>query len=185
MPKPVTVEEHVEQLTKEKLYGRPLENQADEAFCQKVASGMPTSQAYLEAGFQNTTNSSRYLKRASIQRRLLELRSEQLNKKLRQTTYSREWVIEQLIDIAIRTKETGQWKDAIHAIQLLGQDLGMFIRRTETRRGDAVSEADAKAIKAEIRNLVAKLGFNIERKDTSGDAEEAGEEPAEPVRTVQ
>lgn len=118
-----------------------------EQFCKEYVVDLCGRKAAIRAGFSAKTAdslASQYLKKPLIAARVEELMSDRAKK----GAISREWVLERLRQIVERSmqevavtdrdgKPTGEWRfdaaNAVKALQLLGQHVGLFDeRRDET-----------------------------------------------------
>lgn len=110
-----------------------LKNSRHELFAQAIASGKTPTDAYTLAGFvPNGANGSRLLSVESVRKRVSEIQSAMAARLVKQAYYTREWVVEQLIDNVERAKAAKDYGAANAALRLLGAERSMFITRTET-----------------------------------------------------
>lgn len=110
-----------------------LENSRWELFAQATASGKKPSLAYVCAGFvASSANACRLLSRDSVRQRVNEIQSAMAARAVKQAYYTREWVVEQLIDNVMRAKAASDYGAANTALKLLGIEQSMFVDRKET-----------------------------------------------------
>jgi phage terminase small subunit len=135
----------------------PLPVSKQEHFCQLVNNGDNPTRAYIVAGYSETGASqgaSRLLRNVNVSARLDYLRNvkeklhqEAVKEVVKKAALSKEWVLEQLIENvqmakaaeAVLNKDgepTGEYRQnlaaANKALELLGSELGMFIKKVET-----------------------------------------------------
>jgi phage terminase small subunit len=105
-----------------------LSNPRHERFAQELAKGKSATEAYSEAGYQESrASASRLLTNANVQARVAELQE----RAAANVVISREWVLEQLIDNAAQAKQQGDIGPSNQALQLIGKEIGMFVDRSE------------------------------------------------------
>jgi phage terminase small subunit len=134
----------------------PLDNAKHEHFAQLVSNGESASQAYVLAGYSPQgagQSANKLLKKPEVSSRLAYLRAtkEQSHADARQAVIekaalTKEWIITQLMENVAMAKqagpvrdsegnETGEYKQnlpaANKALELLGVELGMFIKKAE------------------------------------------------------
>ena len=110
-----------------------LRNARHELFAQAIASGKAPSEAYVLAGFAyNTGNASRLNALESVRTRVSELHRAMAARSVKQANYTREWVVEELIDNVTRAKAVKDFSAANAALRLLGVERQMFIDRKES-----------------------------------------------------
>jgi phage terminase small subunit len=134
----------------------PLDNAKHEHFAQLVSNGESASQAYVLAGYSPQgagQSANKLLKKPEVSSRLAYLRGikEQTHAEARQAVIekaalTKEWIITQLMENVAMAKqaepvrdsegnETGEYKQnlpaANKALELLGVELGMFIKKAE------------------------------------------------------
>ena len=159
-----------------------LRNAKHERFAQERSTGSKLCDAYLAAGYsgsraQATSHASRLAQRPEVAERITELQERMADKVVRNVTYDRDYVIENLkenLERALTNRPvldrqgnpTGDYRydGAVvnRAIELLGNELGMFVketRRRETREFEDMSDdelaAAARAAADRIRALPA------------------------------
>ncbi len=134
-----------------------LEDPRHESFCQKVVSGLSARAAYRESGFGNSKSGcTRIANSPAITARISELRAENLKRQLKQTTYNRDWVIATLLDTVKEAQADRKHREVILALEKLGGELGMFVRKSETTTKSEVPESKEK-VRAEITALLGKV----------------------------
>lgn len=162
----------------------PLDNGKHEHFCQLVANGESATQAYVLAGYSEkgaAASASRLLKAAEICERLAFLRSlkekqhaEAVNAVIERHALTKDWVIQQLMENVDMAKQatpvldrqgnpTGLYEQnlaaANRALELLGTELGMFIKKAEVGKpGDFQELSDAELERQRVE-LERELGI--------------------------
>lgn len=129
-----------------------LANQRHEEFARGLARGKTIDQAYQDAGFKpNRSNASRLNSNDSIQNRVAELQERAATN----VVLSREWVLEQLIDNAMKAKLRNDGSVANRALELLGKEIGMFVDRKEIRTGplDEATPDELEQLREELVSL--------------------------------
>lgn len=105
-----------------------LPNPRHERFAQELAKGKSATEAYAEAGYEESRSAaSRLLTNVNVQERVEELQ----NRAAANVVLTREWVLEQLIDNATKAKVAGDFSPSNQALNLLGKEIGMFVDRSE------------------------------------------------------
>lgn len=105
-----------------------LANARHERFAQELAKGKSATEAYAEAGYEESRSAaSRLSANVNVQARVAELKE----RAAANVSLTREWVLEQLVDNAAKAKEAGDFGPSNQALNLLGKELGMFVERTE------------------------------------------------------
>lgn len=156
-----------------------LKNARHELFAQELANGTNASQAYRNAGYSdNRAAASRLQQDERIKQRvaqLLEIRRKQhakaSEKAVQALGVDRQWVLGKLVENVERGlqaravldddgKPIGEYKYdggvVNRALELLGIEQGMFIKRTETGApGEFAAAASAEEVLAKVR---AELG---------------------------
>jgi|GEM_PF-920131 phage terminase small subunit len=137
-----------------------LTNPKHERFAQELANGVSASQAYEKAGFRpNRPNASRLRHSEHIKQRVAELlaarqrQAEKASEKaLRELAIDRRWVLERLVTNATTALENGDGSVANRALELIGIEHGMFIKRSETGGpGDFAAIQSAQDLIAQVR----------------------------------
>jgi len=106
-----------------------LRNPRHERFAQLVATGMSAAEAYVAAGYAEKaayTCGPRLLKTSSVQARVRELQHTIAKMSIDQAVIDRGFVLRELRDNALSTKQNQQWSASNRALELLGKELGMF-----------------------------------------------------------
>lgn len=105
-----------------------LSNPRHERFAQELAKGKSATEAYFEAGYEESRSAaSRLSTNVNVQERVEELKE----RSAANVMLSREWVLEQLVDNASKAKAAGDFGPSNQALNLLGKELGMFVDKTE------------------------------------------------------
>lgn len=105
-----------------------LANPRHERFAQELAKGKSATEAYAEAGYEESRSAaSRLSSNVNVQARVAELQE----RAAANVVISREWVLEQLVDNAKLAKAAGDIAPSNQALNLIGKELGMFVERTE------------------------------------------------------
>ncbi len=176
-----------------------------ERFCNLIAlEGMTSVQAYQKAGYRGADRKAWMLVcQNPIKDRIAELRERVSRRKIEEVVYKADytagWISTNLIEVFERgmaakpvldTKgvECGVWKcdlrAATRALELLGIELGMFVKRSEVRHGEINPlEGTQEELRGRIRALCQRLGIRLA--DDAGDAAPTGETASKPVPTLQ
>ena len=176
-----------------------LKNPKHELFAQELASGTNASQAYRNAGFSDSrANACRLQQDERIRQRVGELLEERRKqhakaseKAVQKLGLDRQWVLSKLVENVERGlqaravlddegKPIGEYRYdggvVNRALELLGVEQGMFIKRTETGQpGDFADLTSVDAIMARVR---ADLGDEMADAITQALAKQA-DTPAE------
>lgn len=161
----------------------PLDNGKHEHFCQLVTNGESATQAYVLAGYSDKgagQSANKLLKKPEISSRLAYLRAikEQEHAAARtavieQAGLNKEWVIAQLMENVAMAKQaepvrdadgnkTGEYKQnlpaANKALELLGVELGMFIKKAEVGKPGEFSDLTDAELEREIKERERQLG---------------------------
>lgn len=161
----------------------PLSNAKHEHFVQLVATGESATKAYELAGYSAqgaAASASRLLKSAQICERLAFLRSlkeqqhaEVTNRVIERAGLSKEWVIAQLIEnvsmakaaepvLDSEGKPTGEYKQnlpaANKALELLGVELGMFIKKAEVGKPGEFQDLTDAELERQTKELERQFG---------------------------
>lgn len=106
-----------------------LSNQRHERFAQELAKGKSASEAYIEAGYEESRSAaSRLSANVNVQQRVAELKE----RAAANVVVTREWVLEQLVDNAAKAKAAGDFGPSNQALNLVGKEIGMFVDRSES-----------------------------------------------------
>lgn len=165
----------------------PVDNAKHEHFCQLIANGENNTQAYVLAGYSEkgaAASAARLLKNADICDRIAFLRNEKeavhreaIVERIERSQIDAAWIEAKLVDaidmgmqaVPVLDSEgapTGEYKQnlpaAIKALELLGINRGLFVKKTEVGKpGDFADLADdelARQIKETERQIVAAGG---------------------------
>lgn len=129
-------------------------------FAQELARGENASQAYRNAGFSdNRANACRLQQDERIKQRVAQLLTEKARqhakaseKAIQKLSISREWVLAKLVENAEGALERKDGSTANRALELLGIEQGMFIKRTESGApGDFAGLTSADEVIARVR----------------------------------
>ncbi len=162
----------------------PLDNAKHEHFCQLVANGESATQAYVLAGYSEqgaAASASRLLKKAEICERLAFLRSlkeeqhaEATRAVIERHALTKEWVIAQLMENVAMAKQaepvldrqgnfTGEYQQnlpaANRALELLGSEIGMFIKKAEVGKPGEFAELSDAELERQRIELEKELGI--------------------------
>lgn len=164
-----------------------LGNERHELYCQHRAKGMVPSKAARAAGF--ATGSSIYSElenNPDVVGRITELMRSFEEKKDQNriaaeeaarvvgqmTGFSRAWVIEQLAATAIEARQSREFAESTHALELIGKEFGMFKGNNEQGDGSMVSpHLDMDSTEALLRKAEEPLQIEAEPKDEPPDIE--------------
>lgn len=177
------------------------ENPRWEVFSSLVASGIPLSTAYINAGFSSTSaesSSSRLAVHPKVAARIAELRQLKATSREQTAWLNRQYVIDNLREIVERCmqvkpilnsegQETGQFtfqpQAANRSLELLGKAAGIFIERSESVTLDIdkfsdeqLNEIIAKAEAKQTKEVVEPKG--VEAKQVT---EDGGAKSADPI----
>ena len=139
-----------------------LNNPSYERFAQLVATGQSPAQAYTAVGYQEKTAYTcgpRLLKRVEVRARVDELRQTVARSAVDAVALTRQYVLSELMDNALKAKENQQFSASNRALELLGKELGLFVDRSELGPiwdGDPTTLTDQQlqGIVAHMRRLV-------------------------------
>jgi len=109
-----------------------LNHPRHEHYAQLVAAGQSPAEAYAATGYKGTTAYTcgpRLLKRAEVQTRVTELQQTVAQGAVTRAEICRELVLRELLDNALKAKQAQQWSASNRALELLGEELGMFQER--------------------------------------------------------
>jgi hypothetical protein len=134
-----------------------LANPRHERFAQELAKGKSATEAYSEAGYQESrASASRLLTNANVQARVAELQE----RAAANVVISREWVLEQLIDNAAQAKQQGDIGPSNQALQLIGKEIGMLAVLRYNRDTLSPAKFQESAIEFDFVALDHKYPFN-------------------------
>ena len=108
----------------------PLRDGKHERFAQNLASGQSAAEAYRACGYRGkgaSQSASRLLRRAEVAARVEELKTDVSRAVVARIAVTEAWVRNELVGIALRSRESGETGEAIRALSLLGKSLGMFV----------------------------------------------------------
>ena len=137
----------------------PLENPRHEHFAQLVATGQPPAQAYAAAGYEEKTAYTcgpRLLKRPEVRSRVKELQQTVAQTSVSRAALSREFVVRELMDNALKAKANHEWPASNRALELLGRELGMFVERVCTWSG-RLEDLDPEQLDNYLASLKARI----------------------------
>ena len=103
-----------------------LNNPRQEHFAQLVATGQTPAQAYAAAGYEEKTAYTcgpRLLKRPEVRSRVTELQQTAAQTSVSRAALSRDFVVRELMDNALKAKENHEWPASNRALELLGREL--------------------------------------------------------------
>jgi phage terminase small subunit len=165
----------------------PLNNAKHEHFCQLVSNGESATQAYILAGYSENgakQGASRLLTNVDVCSRIEYLRrqKEEIHKEtvaeaIQQVGISKQWVIEQLVENVMIAKAaepvldnegrpTGEYRTnlpaANKALELIGVELGMFVKKVETGGPGDFEKLSDDEIERRIRDTERALGISEE-----------------------
>ena len=165
----------------------PLDNPKHERFAQAVAAGKSAVDAYESAGYRrNRGHASTLRKNPKLLKRvdeILETRG-QIQQRgtlaaIERTRLTKTTIIEMLLADRELARKNGQSSAAIRATELLGIELGMFIRKTHNRHSHErkLSEMSPEERAQEIQRLTGLARQVIARARTiEGEASVVDEE---------
>lgn len=103
-----------------------ISNARHERFAQALASGMTADAAYEEAGYKpNRGNASTLKANQSILDRVAEFQEAGA----KSVAIDKAWVLKQLQENHTDAKEAGQYSASNKALELIGVEIGMFVKR--------------------------------------------------------
>jgi hypothetical protein len=118
-----------------------LDDPRYERFSQLLSKGLPQGQAYVEAGFQATTDQSirvgahKLAKKAAVAKRVTELQEAAARRAERESGIDKKWVLLRLRDLSDAAQGAKQYGPSIRAIELVGKEMGLFVDRHEVKSG--------------------------------------------------
>lgn len=161
-----------------------LKNAKHEHFCQLVSNGDSALQAYILAGYSKNgakQSASRLLTHADVCARIEYLRkvkeekhAEAVEKAAKKVGITKEWILEQLAENVAMAKQavpvldnegkpTGEYKQnlaaANKALELLGIESGMFIKKVETGGPGDFERLTDEELEQRIRDTEHALGI--------------------------
>jgi Terminase small subunit len=148
----------------------PLRNPRQEQFARGIAAGVTPPEAYVSAGYSRngaSPSAGRLLRNALIRARVAELQQAVADSVVERCALSREWVLERLKQVVIRSmiEEDFQPAGANRALELLGRELGMFVDRTEHTVWNGDPSTLSAAQQARLMTELEKAAF---RDDPAG-----------------
>jgi phage terminase small subunit len=112
----------------------PLKNARHERFAVAMATGMPASQAYVEAGFKyNEGNAIRLKGNEKVAARIAELEAKRTEKVISATAIDAAWVLNKAVELHSKALETNQLSVAKGTVELIGKhvDVQAFREQVE------------------------------------------------------
>lgn len=109
----------------------PLRNQRHERFAVLLNAGKTQADSYIQAGYTAanektlSVSASRLAAHPDIQRRLAELRDAQ------RVVLSKDWLIDQMIEVTAEARADRSQSAAIRALELLGREKNAFTERKD------------------------------------------------------
>lgn len=178
-----------------------LGNDKHEFYSRHRARNMNAAKAAIAAGYSAGSSTTHLEENEDIQARIVELRAEYESQKEQQRVaaveaakvvgqlagYGRAWVIQQLAEVAGLAKNAEQFKDATHALELIGKDFGMFQGGSEDEEKNTIPQTmDLDALAAVIDSTHADLPSDGPEKVKNFNHEDAmaliaGQRRADPV----
>jgi hypothetical protein len=145
-----------------------LEDPRYERFSQLLSKGMPQGQAYVEAGFQATTDQSirvgahKLAKKNAIVRRITELQEASARRAERESGIDKKWVLFRLRDLSDAAQSANQYGPSVRAVELIGKEISMFVDRHEVKSGplDSLSFEDLDALIECVNVETARRALN-------------------------
>jgi hypothetical protein len=142
-----------------------LDDPRYECFSQLVSRGVPQGKAYVEAGFQATTDQSirvgahKLAKKPAIAKRVTELQEAAARRAQRESGIDKKWVLLRLRDLSDAAQGANQYGPSVRAVELVGKELGLFVDRHEVKSGplDALSTLGMEDLDAVIEACNARL----------------------------
>jgi len=118
-----------------------LDNERHELFAQNLAKGIPQSKAYVQAGFEATTdqairvNAHKLSRKTAVMRRVTELQEAGARRAEREIGIDKAWIMLRLRDLSEAAQEANQYGPSVRAVELMGRERGMFVEKHEVRGG--------------------------------------------------
>ena len=153
-----------------------LDDPRRESYCQNIVLGHSKREAFRQAGYsvKSDSGATKVSQRPEVIERISELRAENLKRVQRKTAYTRDWVIATLIDTVKEAQDDRKHREVILALEKLGSELGMFIRKSETTTRAEVPESKEQ-VRAEITSLLGRvLGVDEADIKKAADAKSVG-----------
>ena len=144
-----------------------LWNPRHERFAQEIAKGKTLEEAHRAAGFSgNRKTGSQLRQRPDISGRVTEIlngrdRAEEraTERAIERTAITRADVLEMLVEDRNLARARGQTAAAIRAAELLGKELGMFIRREEVGQPGDFSHLSSEELEQRIFDRLVAGGI--------------------------
>jgi hypothetical protein len=146
-----------------------LNNPRQEHFAQLVATGQSPAQAYAAAGYEEKTAYTcgpRLLKRPEVRSRVKELQQTVAQTSVSRAALSREFVVRELMDNALKAKANHEWPASNRALELLGRELNMFEESARSWSG-RLEDLDPE----QLDNYMASLRVLIETEEAKVEAQ--------------
>ena len=102
-----------------------LDDPRYECFSQLISKGVPQSQAYIDAGFQATTDQSirvgahKLAKKPAIVKRVTELQEAASRRAERESGIDKKWVLLRLRDLSEAAQGANQYGPSVRAVELM------------------------------------------------------------------
>src|SRR5229473_6994952 len=118
-----------------------LDDPRYECFSQLLSKGVPQGQAYVDAGFQATTDQSirvgahKLAKKTTIAKRVTELQEAAARRAERESGIDKKWVLLRLRDLSDAAQGAKQYGPSVRAVELVGKEMGLFVDRHEVKSG--------------------------------------------------
>src|SRR5229473_2577046 len=109
-----------------------LDDPRYECFSQLLSKGVPQGQAYVDAGFQATTDQSirvgahKLAKKTTIAKRVTELQEAAARRAERESGIDKKWVLLRLRDLSEAAQVANQYGPSVRAIELIGKEKSML-----------------------------------------------------------
>ncbi|AXQ68988.1 terminase small subunit [Caulobacter phage CcrPW] len=137
---------------------------------------MVPAKAAPAAGYSPKSSTTHLEEDPEIRARIDELRAEHESVKEQQTIaareaakvvgqlagYGRAWVIQQLAEVAGLAKNDAEYKDAIHALELIGKDFGMFKGASEDEGSNVPKTTDLDALASLVNSAHEALPTEVD-----------------------
>lgn len=137
-----------------------LHNSRHEQFAQLVASGRTPAEAYVEVGYAVKaayTCGPRLFKNATVQARVSELLQVVSAATVTRMSLDRQFVLRELMDNALKAKQSCEWAASNRALELLGKELGMFNPRDLPWDGNPATLTDSQL--EQLQKYLERLAF--------------------------
>jgi len=116
---------------------RPNTPERLEAFCDAVARGMSGTQAAIAAGYSErraSATAAELRRRPEVLERIESLKERYVAARVEKVTVTGEWVMQELAELAMRSKELNDRPTLARTLEILARANGLFIeRRMEVR----------------------------------------------------